>query len=107
MIEQQSALSLPVHPTQLYESLFAFLMLFVAYRWLRQLHWPGSVFLRSIACYALFRFAIEFLRADSHGVTLGPVSFAQGLSLLTLLTCLVLLYRHAPKAVIAEGSAHP
>lgn len=146
LIPRGSALSLPVHPTQLYESLFGLLMFFATAGWLRRAYadqrakkrffaaeaqtsqlaveprhaaaesdatcrvstfWlglgrakstpseyrPGTIFLFSISAYAAFRFSVEFIRADSQGMRLGPITVAQGLSLLIIAGCQFLLWR--------------
>lgn len=68
--------SLPVHPTQLYESGFL-LLLVLLLRWgLGEKSRPGTVTLVALTAYALWRFGIEFLRADSQ-LVLGPLTFTQ------------------------------
>lgn len=73
--------SLPVHPTQLYESGFL-LVLALLLRWrpggdAR----PGTMTLLALAAYALWRFGLEFLRADSQ-LVLGPLTLTQILCVL-------------------------
>lgn len=60
--------SLAVHPTQLYESLGAWLLaaLLVVVRHPRK-RFDGQLFLEFLGGYALLRFFIEFLRADDRG----------------------------------------
>lgn len=60
--------SLPVHPTQIYESaaslgIAVFLLLYVHGR----KRYDGEVFLAFTALYAVARFLIEFLRSDDRG----------------------------------------
>lgn len=76
--------SLPVHPTQLYESagafaLAAFLMLFVHPR----KRYDGQVFLAFVASYASLRFVLEFFRSDDRGGWLG-LSTSQWIGLLLI-----------------------
>jgi phosphatidylglycerol---prolipoprotein diacylglyceryl transferase len=64
--------SLPVHPTQLYESvaalaIAAFLILYLHGR----KRYDGMVFLAFMALYAAARFVIEFFRDDDRGGLLG------------------------------------
>ena len=84
--------SLPVHPTELYESAVSLVGLLLAFGVLRQRRRDGGAFLVWLAVYATGRFAIEFLRGDAaRGVYLG-LSTAQYVSLATLfaLTCVAL-----------------
>ena len=72
----------PVHPTQLYESLgllvlFGFLLSRRAKR-----RFEGEIFALYMICYSLLRFLIECLRADDRGFYLGPLSVSQLVSLL-------------------------
>ena len=76
--------SLPVHPTQIYESAACFAI--AAYLILR-LHgnkrYDGQVFLSFVALYAGVRFVIEFLRNDDRGGLFGlSTSQLIGLALL-------------------------
>ena len=64
--------SLPVHPTQLYESfaalaIAAFLILYVQAR----KRYDGQVFVAFLLLYAASRFVIEFWRSDDRGGVLG------------------------------------
>ena len=64
--------SLPVHPTQLYESIgslaiAAFCMLWVHPR----KRFDGQVMLVFLALYAILRFVLEFMRADDRGALFG------------------------------------
>ncbi len=93
LIDSSAPLSLPVHPTQLYEAAFGLIVLVLAYHWLRQPHQSGTIFLKAVSAYAVFRFALEFLRADAQGVAFGPLSFAQLISLIVVGTCLWFLWR--------------
>jgi phosphatidylglycerol:prolipoprotein diacylglycerol transferase len=106
-IGPDALLSLPVHPTQLYESLFGLLMLPLALWLLRREYWgersrpiPGRPFLIAMSAYAVFRILVELIRADSGGLHLGPVTVAQGVSLLILLLCLGFLWK---RGMIARG----
>ena len=84
LIEPGTSLSLAVHPAQLYESLFGLLLLILCYRLLRRPHVPGNVFFTAVSIYAVFRFFIEFLRADSGGLSFGFLTFARIVSLVLL-----------------------
>jgi phosphatidylglycerol:prolipoprotein diacylglycerol transferase len=60
--------SLPVHPTQVYESLasFAIAALLIFYVHGRK-RYDGQVFLAFVALYAGARFVLEFWRSDDRG----------------------------------------
>jgi phosphatidylglycerol:prolipoprotein diacylglycerol transferase len=64
--------SLPVHPTQLYESLGSFaIAAFLIFQFHGRKRYDGQVFLAFVALYSVVRFAIEFVRADDRGGFLG------------------------------------
>ncbi len=64
--------SLPVHPTQIYESLGCLVLAAVfILRLHRRKRYDGQVFLAFVAGYATLRFLLEFLRNDDRGGWLG------------------------------------
>lgn len=59
------------HPTQLYESASG-LLIFIAMQWFKPLRRNyGEAFLASMSLYGLFRFFIEFFRAENPQVFMG------------------------------------
>jgi phosphatidylglycerol---prolipoprotein diacylglyceryl transferase len=72
LLEQPSALSLPVHPTQLYEAAasLAIALLLTLYLHGRK-RYDGQIFLAFTALYAAARFVIEIFRDDDRGALLG------------------------------------
>ncbi len=78
--------SLPVHPTQIYESLGCLLLSALLILALHpKKRYDGQVFLGFVAGYASLRFALEFLRNDDRGGLLGlSTSQIIGLCLLLL-----------------------
>jgi phosphatidylglycerol:prolipoprotein diacylglycerol transferase len=67
-----STASLPVHPTQLYESL-AGLALLASVLWLRpHRRFRGEIFLAFTFGYGLLRFLLEIVRDDAERGTFGP-----------------------------------
>jgi prolipoprotein diacylglyceryltransferase len=78
---------LPVHPTQLYEVLLGLILLVLALKFAPSWRYSGRLHLISI--YAVARFGLEFLRADSNGPVLGPFSFPQPVSLAVVLFSIV------------------
>lgn len=97
--EMASALrSLPVHPTQLYESLHALVLcgLLTAFFRVRRRH--GAVCGLLLICYPIGRFLIEMIRTDNPHDVVG-LTISQFLSLGLAaggLVYLYLLYRHLP-----------
>lgn len=64
--------SLPVHPTQIYESAGSLLLAAVLLFWLHgRKRYDGQVFLGFVAGYAVLRFVLEFWRNDDRGGMLG------------------------------------
>ena len=71
-IQTAKTWSLPVHPTQIYESAASLLVAFVClYVVLPRKRYDGQVFAASLALYAVARFLIEILRRDARGGMLG------------------------------------
>jgi phosphatidylglycerol:prolipoprotein diacylglycerol transferase len=100
--------SLPVHPTQLYESAASFgIAAFCLLRVQGNKRYDGHVFVVFMGLYAAVRFLIEFVRSDDRGGVLGlSTSQLIGLALIGLSFVLHRLFtaRRAPTAV-AAGAA--
>ena len=64
LIAADAAVSLPVHPTQLYEAVLLVPVAVLLHRMGLHRYPAGSMALLAVALYALVRFGIEFLRAD-------------------------------------------
>lgn len=79
-----------VHPTQLYEAAFLFLLFGVLTYLLLVKKYKGTMAIYLIA-YAVFRFLIEYLRGDDRGAFIGPFSPSQVWSIPMLLIGVVLL----------------
>ena len=60
-------LNIPLHPTQLYESVGTLLLFGYLMRRLSKRHISGQVILEYLGLYAALRFVIEFFRGDSRG----------------------------------------
>jgi phosphatidylglycerol:prolipoprotein diacylglycerol transferase len=85
--------SLPVHPTQLYELAFGLLFPLLLLALERRSRRPGEVSLALYAGYSLWRFSIEFLRADpGRDAFGGPLSDSQLTALAVLPACAVLWF---------------
>ena len=76
---------IPLHPTQLYETLYCAL-LGVALAWIRaHRRFEGQAFISFFLIYPLFRIANESLRGDTvRGYAIGALTNAQAISLLLI-----------------------
>ncbi|MBA3766401.1 MAG: prolipoprotein diacylglyceryl transferase [Acidobacteria bacterium] len=86
----------PLHPTQLYESVAAFLIFFFLLWLHRRRRFDGQVILLFAVLYGVVRFMVEFLRDDPRGdiaglTTLTGLSTSQMISLIIGTGGLVLL----------------
>jgi phosphatidylglycerol---prolipoprotein diacylglyceryl transferase len=122
LLPQSATHSLPVHPTQLYESLnglvlFALLMVVRRYR-----KFSGEMFVAFTMGYAILRYYVEILRADEQRGAIGPFTTSQFIGVTTFLAGAALLvylysrYRKDPhgmqlwkdgQALVAAGPAVP
>lgn len=58
----QAGLDCPIHPTQLYSSLFGLLLFFLLQKMLHRPHPRGSIFAYFLIFYSGFRFGVDFVR---------------------------------------------
>jgi phosphatidylglycerol---prolipoprotein diacylglyceryl transferase len=78
--------SAPVHPTQIYDSLFN-LLLYVGLAWLfRRRKFDGQVFAVCLLGYAVMRSIVELFRGDYAERYLGVITPAHMVSVLVLIT---------------------
>lgn len=92
LIETSAACSLPVHPVQLYEAAFNFLVYGVVVWLFRRKLRPGMVTGVYLVLYAIGRFSLEFMRGDrADRLAVQQFSIGQFVSLLVLLAGLVVL----------------
>ncbi len=100
-------LGVPLHPTQLYSSGFAFLLFGLL--WLQKRRWrrfDGQVFLSFLLLYSAGRFLIEFVRGDNRGEFFnGALSSSQLIALPLVVLSLVLLVWLARRARLIEARA--
>lgn len=83
----------PVHPVQLYETVAMIAMFFVLSKLWKKNPKPGVVITLTGITYAVWRFLIEFLRADQRPMLFGEtLSFSQVVSLAVAAVCGVLLF---------------
>lgn len=97
--------SLPVHPTQIYESAGSLAIAAVSALYvLPRKRYDGQVFATSMALYAVLRFALEILRRDDRGGALGlSTSQLIGLGLLGV-AALVHRSRGGAKVVLSPAT---
>ena len=82
--------SLPVHPTQLYSSLNALLLLVILLIFDRFQHWEGATFLLLVTLYPITRWILEAIRIDESGAFGTSMSISQLVSLIMLpIVCLL------------------
>lgn len=82
----------PVHPTQLYETLLGLLIWGVGIVLIRRGASRGGVITPIVGLLALERFGVEFLRAKDDRL-LGPLTVAQLISVLVVLACVWVWFR--------------
>lgn len=72
-----------VHPTQLYEAAFLFVLFAITFLLVMKWNFRHNLSVYLI-CYGIFRFLIEFVRADDRGSLVGGISPSQFWSLLMI-----------------------
>ena len=98
--------SLPVHPTQLYESFAGLVLLVFVLSIHRRRTFTGQSFIVFTAGYAVLRFLIEIVRADAGRGALGSLSTSQVIGVVTFVSVIVLalvLRRRGPGARRSEA----
>ena len=77
-------LNIPLHPTQIYESVGTLLIFGFLMCRLRMRHISGYIILEYLGLYAVLRFVIEFFRGDDRGdVFNGLLSTSQFITIIT------------------------
>lgn len=88
----------PVHPTQLYESLADLFIAAAGYMLLRRRTLRnGSVFLFYVVSYSIARFLVEFVRGDPRGEFVGGLSPSQWIAIACVAGALITLARRGFK----------
>ncbi len=89
LLPKTATRSLPVHPVQLYEALAVAILSILLYCGLFKERLDGDVFWNLGMSYAVIRFTLEFLRADSRPIYFGGTTISQTISLILGLICLL------------------
>jgi phosphatidylglycerol:prolipoprotein diacylglycerol transferase len=86
-------LNVPLHPTQIYESVGTLaLFLFLMWRLSRK-HIAGQILMEYLILYSVLRFVIEFFRGDDRGFVLyGLLSTSQFIAILIVLGSAAVYY---------------
>jgi phosphatidylglycerol:prolipoprotein diacylglycerol transferase len=96
--ESLARIGIPLHPTQLYESIGEFINFFVLITLRRYKSFNGQIFMTYILLYSVLRFIVEFYRGDSNrGFVTSWLSISQGISILMFLAAIIgiiILKRH-------------
>jgi len=77
-----------VYPTQLFSSAFLFILFFILKYLKRFLHFTGAIFYLYILFYSMFRFFMDYIRADAIFIY-GRLSFFQYITIVIFLVTLV------------------
>ncbi len=85
-----AGLDCPIHPTQLYSSLFGLLLFFFLQRMLRQKHYQGEIFAYFLIFYGGFRFGVDFVR---YYEDTGNFLVNQVISIIIVIAGILLLVR--------------
>ena len=103
-----AAQSLPVHPTQLYESLAGLLLLAIVIAVRRRRAFAGQAFAAFVLGYAVLRAAIEVVRADLDRGGIGALSTSQLIAMLTFVSTAALWWAARSRHLSAseEGTVH-
>lgn len=84
--ESLAIIGVPLHPTQLYESLGEFINFFILITLRKYKSFNGQLFLTYIILYSILRFIVEFFRGDvGRGFITSQLSLSQGISILMFL----------------------
>jgi phosphatidylglycerol---prolipoprotein diacylglyceryl transferase len=84
--------SLPVHPTQLYESIAGVVLLILVLAVRRRQSVSGQALAAFALGYGVLRYLIEIVRADPNRGVVGPWSTSQFIAIATFVAASVLVY---------------
>src|SRR5262245_15661033 len=92
LIPSASMPSLPVHPTQLYESAAGLTLLLGVLAVRHRLTVHGQAFFAFVLGYSILRYVIEIFRADLDRGSVGPLSASQFIAVVTFLAAAIFLW---------------
>jgi len=96
-------LEVPLHPTQLYESVVEFALFMWLFSLYKKPHTPGRIIGLYLVLSSALRFAIEFYRVHQQGLNLG-LSLTQWISVgLALVGALLLVRKPIPTSQLAQA----
>lgn len=111
LIGEGASQSLPVHPTQIYESLFSFVHFGILLAIRKHQSFRGQVAMSYLMIYSIGRFIIEIYRGDARGTLDGLLSTSQTISLLLFAGGLIGYFwawkKAAPPETVIETAAEP
>jgi phosphatidylglycerol:prolipoprotein diacylglycerol transferase len=99
-----SQASLPVHPTELYESLVGGALLALTLWLMTRRRFRGEVFFAFTFGYGYLRFLLEIVRDDSERGSFGP-AFREHVLISSLLVLLAAAFAYGPARSITSGIA--
>ncbi len=99
-----SQASLPVHPTELYESLVGGALLALTLWLMRHRRFRGEAFLAFTFGYGYLRFLLEIVRDDTERGTFGP-AFREHVLIPALLVLFAAAFTYGPARSIVNGIA--
>jgi phosphatidylglycerol:prolipoprotein diacylglycerol transferase len=97
-LDRSAHASVPVHPTQLYESLTAFALVAVLASVWRRRRFDGQVLLAAGAFYGIARALIEIVRDDNERGVWHGISTSQAIGVMTAVLCIFAYVRRMPRA---------
>ena len=86
-------LNLPLHPTEIYESLLNLGLYFALAQLYRRKKFDGQIFATYLVCYGVIRFFVELFRGDYPHKYFGWVTPAQPVSFAIFIIGLVLVWK--------------
>ena len=98
-----SRTSLPVHPTELYESLVGALLLILLWRLRARKRFEGELFFAFTFGYGYLRFLLEIVRDDSERGSFGP-TFAEHVLVPSVLLLFAAAFVYGPAQSIVNGA---
>ncbi|MCL4475712.1 MAG: prolipoprotein diacylglyceryl transferase [Nitrospirae bacterium] len=92
--ESLARVGIPLHPTQVYESLGEFLNFLILITLRRHQSFKGQLFWTYIFLYSVLRFTVEFFRGDvARGYIVAGISVSQGISMIIGLAAIVVIVK--------------